>query len=771
MSPILYRLRRAVRRHLGTTALLALVVAVMLGVALTLVAGASRTLSAPDRYASAFGGGYDVQIDQSDAEPSPEALAALPGVQKLSSAKFVFGFLTADGQEVLDAAIVFTGSVDAVAGSNLVAGREPRPGRTDEIIVSSSFLAQTGTQLGDRFDLSTFTQEQADASSFDTPVPEGPTTTAQVVGVFGGASELADGYVIALFSPALLDLGDVGLGGGISSVQLVPGTTLDDLRVQLDTLPNGTDLTISEVDWVPDAVRSAVRTQGQGLGVLALFAVVAAVAVIGQLLGRQYRMPEAERLALRTLGMTRRQLLVDPLARAVIPIVAGAIGAAAIAISFSGLFPTGFVTQIEPHPGVRFNPLVHVAAPLVLIMSLLVWVAIGFALTDRRRSVDATTPSVDGIASRLQNAKVATGLRFAFSAAGDRRWPAGSFFGLAIVLAVAIGALTLSSNINQLVDRPSEWGSAPLTIGTGGNGIPDDVRQVLATDPDVVAVTYYGAVTVATGTDGLDVAGIQPARGELLPPLLSGRLPQSDDEIVLGKVAARALNVGIGDEFEVRSETGPHRLRVTGLAVIPSVERGDGIGDGGVVTVGGLRRLDPTAALSLAGLELRPDAPAGTTDRLSSLTGLQIGPAQATTEIVNLDRIRSIPLLVATVLALFALLSLTHQLVVSARQRRRDIGILKALGANRRFVSQVVHVQATVFTVATIVLAVPIGVVAGQSVYRFITDNIGANGDAAVPVGALAVAIVAPLVLANLVAVLPARKARRLRPALYLNQE
>ena len=138
---------------------------------------------------------------------------------------------------------------------------------------------------------------------------------------------------------------------------------------------------------------------------------------------------------------------------------------------------------------------------------------------------------------------------------------------------------------------------------------------------------------------------------------------------------------------------------------------------------------------------------------------------------MNLDRIRSIPLLVATVLALFALLSLTHQLVVSARQRRRDIGILKALGANRRFVSQVVHVQATVFTVATIVLAVPIGVVAGQSVYRFITDNIGANGDAAVPVGALAVAIGAPLVLANLVAVLPARKARRLRPALYLNQE
>ncbi len=771
MAPILYRLSRALRHHLGTTTLLTLAVAVMLGLALTLVAGTQRTLSAPDRYASTFGGGYDVEISQSDAEPTPDAVAALPGVRKLTSATFVFGFLTIKGRDEPVDAIVFTGAVDAVAGTNLIAGREPQPGRSDEMIVSSSFLTQTGAQLGDVLELSTFTQGQADTSGFDNESPDGPTTTAQVVGVFGGASELADGYVIGLFSPALLDLGDIGLGGGTSAVQLVPGTSLDDLRAQLDTLPNGTDLTISEVDWVPAAVRSAVRTQGQGLGILALFATVAAIAVIGQLLGRQYRLSDDERRALRTLGMTRRQLVGDPLTRAAVPIVVGAIGAAIMATACSGLFPTGFVKQIEPHSGVRFNPIIHVAGTLVLILALLAWTAIGLSLTERRRSVSARTPFVDDIASHLQDVEFATGLRFAFSAARDRRWPAGSFFGLAIVLAVVIGALTLGANVAQLIDRPSEWGSAPLVIGAGGNGIPDEVREVLATDPDVAAVTYYGNVTVAVGTDGLDVAGIQPARGELLPPLLSGRLPQSDDEIVLGKVAARALNLGIGDQFEVGSEVGTNQLRVTGLAVIPAVERGNGIGEGGVVTIGGLHRLDPATPLTMAGVELRPGAPADTIDRLSKLTRMQIGPSQATTEIVNLDRVSSIPLLVAAVLACFAVLSLSHQLVVSARQRRRDMSILKALGADRSFVSQVVHVQATAFAVATIVLAIPIGVVAGQSVYRFITDSIGARGDATVPVGALAVALVAPLALANLVAVLPARRARRLRPALHLNQE
>lgn len=53
----------------------------------------------------------------------------------------------------------------------------------------------------------------------------------------------------------------------------------------------------------------------------------------------------------------------------------------------------------------------------------------------------------------------------------------------------------------------------------------------------------------------------------------------------------------------------------------------------------------------------------------------------------------------------------------------------------------------------------------------FISDGIGAKGDATAPVGALAGSVVALLVLANLVALLPARRARRSRSALSLNQE
>ncbi len=770
MSPILYRLRQSLRRWVATAGL-SFVVAVLLGLVLTLVAGAHRTSTAPDRYANAFGGGYDVAIDQPHSEPTPEVLAALPGIEALSSVTFVFGILTPRGADEPVDALVFAGEKEAVAGTNVIEGRPPAAGSVDEILVSNSFLAQTGARLGDSFELSSLTQEQAAAFAFDTPDPGGPTTTATVVGVFGGAAELQEGYVIALFSPALLDLADIGLGGRSSAGTLVPGTTFDGLRAQIDTLPNAADLTISAVDWVPDSVRSAVQTQAQGLAVLALFAGVAAVAVIGQVLGRQHRLSEAERLALRTIGMTPRQLLADPLSRAAVPIVAGSIGSTVAALAYSARFPTGFVKQIEPQPGVRFDPLVHVVGPFLLALLLLGWVAAGFAMSDRPRTPLATAPFVDGVASRFRRVEFATGVRFAFSGTRDRRWPASSFAGLMIVLGVAVGALTLGANITRLVDEPAEWGSAPFSIGSGGDDLPDNVRTLLATDPDVAAVTYYGAVSATVGTDSLFIVGMQPARGDLLPPVLSGRLPQSDDEIVLGTVDARTLDLGIGDEFHVSTNAGVERLRVTGLAVIPSVNQGDGIGEGGVVTLGGLHRLDPAAPLNIAGLEFREGSVVETGARVSRIARMAIHEAQPTTEIVNIDRIRSIPMLVAAVLGAFALLSLTHQLIVSARQRRRDVGILKALGADRRGVSRVVHVQATVYTLAVIAVATPIGAVAGQLVYRVITDGIGASGDAILSWPALATAIIAPVTLANLVAVIPARRARNVRPSLHLNQE
>ena len=120
----------------------------------------------------------------------------------------------------------------------------------------------------------------------------------------------------------------------------------------------------------------------------------------------------------------------------------------------------------------------------------------------------------------------------------------------------------------------------------------------------MAGASLFGAVVATAGTEGFDVAGVLPVVGSTEPHFFEGRLPMGEDEIVVGRAAARRLGVGVGDELVVIS------LRAIGRCGhgdrgSPPIEGGDGVGEGGPVTFDGLRRLDPSAVTSAAGVRLR----------------------------------------------------------------------------------------------------------------------------------------------------------------------
>jgi ABC-type lipoprotein release transport system permease subunit len=252
--------------------------------------------------------------------------------------------------------------------------------------------------------------------------------------------------------------------------------------------------------------------------------------------------------------------------------------------------------------------------------------------------------------------------------------------------------------------------------------------------------------------------------------VLSGRLARGDDEIVLGRVAARRLKVDVGDDLAISGANGEVTFHVTGLAVIPSIEGGDGVGEGGLVTLEGLRRLEPDAALGSATVRLRPGAD-DAFQRLFAVFGGGIGLPSAPPVVINIDRVRSTPFIVAGAVGALAVLSLAHQLITSARRRRRDLAVFRALGADGRWVGHVVHWQATVLVALVVVLAIPLGIAAGRVVFSAYIDRIGARDDLSIPVAMLALAAALLLVLGNLAAIVPARRARRDRPAAVLSGE
>ncbi len=263
--------------------------------------------------------------------------------------------------------------------------------------------------------------------------------------------------------------------------------------------------------------------------------------------------------------------------------------------------------------------------------------------------------------------------------------------------------------------------------------------------------------------------GAQPVLGHLLPDLLDGRLPNGTDETALGRVSMRRLHAHIGDTITLRGTKAERRLVVSGTVQPPNVAGSDIIGDAGLMTAAGFAQLS-TAKPAMAAISLAPDAPDGATERIGRALGTQVGATTVPAKIVNANRVRPIPFVVAGVVAGLAVLSLAHLLLTAVRRRRRDLAVLRALGTSRRGLTGIVHVQATAIASLVVVVALPLGIAAGSVVYRRYADGIGARLDVEVPLGWVGPAVAALLVLANLVAAVPARRARRSSPLATLNR-
>jgi len=138
-------------------------------------------------------------------------------------------------------------------------------------------------------------------------------------------------------------------------------------------------------------------------------------------------------------------------------------------------------------------------------------------------------------------------------------------------------------------------------------------------------------------------------------------------------------------------------------------------------------------------------------------------------DVVNVARARSVPTIIAVVVGLLALVVLVHALLTSVRARRHDVAILRALGADSRWIARVVHIQASVLGLIALVIGVPVGIVAGRTTYRVFADRLGLVATPSMPIVVVAALAIAVLVLVNVSAALPARWATRVSASVLLH--
>jgi len=347
----------------------------------------------------------------------------------------------------------------------------------------------------------------------------------------------------------------------------------------------------------------------------------------------------------------------------------------------------------------------------------------------------------------------------------------------ALSVTALTSALTFGAGVRQLLREPARYGwAAEVAVESGGgyedmdpDGGPAVADQAGA---DVTALMVTGNGHIGVAGQNLSAVGIIPIRGRPPVTVLEGRLPTTVDEIALGRVSARDVGAGIGDQLT--SDAGP--LTVVGLVALPAIgpqaSSHPSLGQGALLTYDGLAARDPAAFPGVVMARLAPGVDveeAGPRLRTLVATEMTSLPPEAAewyhdlrpAEVASLSPARGTGNLLAGVLGIAAVLALAFTLSASVRRRARTYAVLSILGFDRAAVRRTVRWQTNVVAGSALLIGLPLGIAVGRWTWLAFARQLGVASAPTVPVGLVALTCVAIVIVANLAGEPPARAAAR----------
>ncbi len=305
------------------------------------------------------------------------------------------------------------------------------------------------------------------------------------------------------------------------------------------------------------------------------------------------------------------------------------------------------------------------------------------------------------------------------------------------------------------------------------------VMEALDRNPDVLAVSPLVAgpalATRGDATRSVAVSGIDPARFNRIfatsDKLVAGQFRVAPGEAVIGILLAADLGITLGDRFNLVTErTGgvaPDAFTVIGMVDLGSREANRRAVYVGLRTAqalfdlpGGVSQLD----LKVGDLFAADRIAAG----LRAETGLDVQAWMSSFEqlmtAINAQTItnRAIRAFVIVVVVL----GIASVLVVSVVQKRREIGILRAMGASRAAIQRVFLLQGAMVALTGSLLGCLLGASWVALFLRLVRNPDGTPlFPVAVPAAIYLSAAAGAIVFGLLAAAAPARRAARLDPA------
>ncbi|MGQ0432810.1 MAG: FtsX-like permease family protein [Microthrixaceae bacterium] len=788
---VAYLTRIELRRRWRSVALLTVLVALVLGVVLSSVAGSRRSRTAFDRYTDAL------RAPDAVAFGDPAALAEIGDLEVVEATlpmELPAIFPAASGDAFYPMVASAGGRIPYdYLRLPVVRGRLPGREAPLEVALSERTADRLGVDEGDLLPMSSFTPDAADAVNRGGDAePDGPSLDFEVVGIVRDPGDIGarqSDITLTFLSPSFRDHHDRDAIGSLAEgtfVVLAPGRTVEELGEATRQLDVELDTGFS-ADVFESQTNPTMRTIATALLVFAGIAALAGTAVLGTAFAREQQAAGGDDRTLAALGLSRRARWQRVTTPSLLAVVAGVPLGIAVAAIASPLFPIGLARRAEPNPGFHLDGRVLAGGGAV---ALLAGAAVVSALGawSVRRSVGAVDAPVRlSQASRMATgaglpSELVSGLSLAVGTPGKpvRAAVAGTTLGVLGVLA----AVVFGASIERLENdhRLYGWGWDAVIEGAdqadlGRRAIPAE----LLADDDLVAV---GAVTsqLAVTINGLPefATATRDVVGHLEPIVVRGSEPLAADEVALGRDTLRRVDAHIGDTVEVSVAGDPRPMLVTGVVTLPVPEDGGSSATGayfGAAASEGLgvdHRCDDGDSCSRAiGLTLRDGVdPAAIVERYSDASeGVAVSLPIPPGEVERLAAVQDLPRYLGAFLAVLAAAAVSFATATTVRRRRADLAVLRVLGMTSRQLRSSVMALVVALTLGGALLGSALGVVAGRMVWRAVATSQSLPFAPDIPLFAALLVPLASLVLAQIVATVSRQAAGRVPAALTLRTE
>jgi hypothetical protein len=780
---------------------LTLLVTIGTGLALAAVTAGRRADSAFPRFIAAHG--FDAIVYAS----SPLPLSRLPEVAQAVEMQGPFlGQPWCSCGQVIDESSLAVRELPPSALPRvvkLVAGRMPDQSNPGEILASFTMQRDYGIGPGTviRLPMAGASQWPAIKAALNggpTPKPNGPVITARVTGIVAAENEFPSGQGAAydLYPTQAFAAATKGTPAfPFYYVRLSHGAA-DFARFEAK-VSGPYNAGVDELGRDAAAVTASIHPQAVAWWVLAALAGVTALVVTGQALARQAAAEDDDGPVLAALGLRSSQFAALSMLRTLGVAVAGAAGGVGVATLLSLLAPVGEARLADPSPGLAFDWPVAVAGAAVAVAAVLLLGLPPALRTARRRLSVRPDPAVRQ--SRAAAAAAAMGLPVAavlgirhalHRGSGARAAPVRTGLAGAVMAVTALSAIAVfGASLSHLIGSPELYGDPfQAYFNSSGPGAAPLTSLIgeLDHDPAIDRVTLITASEITVGDLPVRSFAAAPARGRLLLSSADGRLPAGDHEIALGVATMRAAGTHIGDTVKVTVTSPDGAARMTAFTVVGRLAIPADFGTGGLGTGAALTThayVDAQCPSSLAPAALRecrqtaggrlPDAvlvhttpgPAGTA-ALARYTAQERGNVTTPTvptALVSFGESANFPLIVAIVVAVCGIATLTHLMAVSVTRRRGESGLLKTLGFVRAQLAAVVFWQAVAVAVVGVAIGIPLGLAAGRAIWDAFATNLGVVPVTVLPVWLIAALACGFLITALVIAVLPALSAANSR--------